>query len=64
MKVLDLEVINYDEESDTYHIKYSLLLDNGVIRRSRAFYSKNILSRDKDNKELLSLAADKIKYYR
>lgn len=61
MKVLDLEVIGYDKENDAYHIKYSLLLNNGVIRRSRAIYSKRTLSRDKDNKELLSLIADKVK---
>lgn len=63
MRVFDVTVLAYDENSSSYTIQYHIEKKAGVIRRSKAQYQDGVLSRDNDNATLKTLVKDKVKLF-
>lgn len=61
LNVFDVEILSYSLENNYYTVKYSILNDNGVIRRSKAIFKDGQLSRDKTNTKLLEEINYKVK---
>ena len=54
MRILDIDIIDYDSYLDAYVIRYCFEVSNGVFRRTRAIYMEgSLINRKKDNKKEL-----------
>jgi len=52
--VIAVTIVDYDEDSKSYVVKYELRIKSGVIRRRTALYKQGEgLTKDQENKELV-----------
>jgi hypothetical protein len=55
-----IDFIKYDEVQNIYTIRYEIEAKKGVLRRTTATFSNGVLSRDTNNKKLVSLIKEHI----
>jgi hypothetical protein len=53
-KVLDVRVISANPEEEYYWVSYLIEIKPGLLRRTKALYSKGKLNRDSKNRVLLA----------